>query len=558
MEQPTDPTQSPSDPRNELTLAHARFARAVLAIYLAVATLALALFVGTLATDLAHQQADLEERLRLETGEREHDFAQHLRLLVQELQRLGLRSEVDLFDENLAPEQRLLNLAHEGSTFFNLGVAILDDVGTVAWTEPGDFLRPGTPLGGEPWFASVRQTRHLQIVAVDPRRADAAVYVVSPIIRGERFAGALLGAIDLARSGHIALDAEIGVPVDVVITTRRGAVVYPPEPPRFSAERAWQELFDGRQPEPRAALVELSGRPTLVSTSPVADTDLLFHLLVRRDVLYQRARERAWTRLGLGLALALVPVACLVLLLRRSMKIFRDSEAELMRRERLRLVGEAANLIAHEVKNSLNGISMAAEIAFSPAPDRAGRSERALREMRAEIARLTEFTGELMTFSKGFVPRKVRMSLGEPVARAMSLLAELAERSGVRLELDEPGEPLPVDVDPALLRIVVSNLVTNAVESVIADAGGGPRWVRVRIGAEGPHATLEVSDSGPGVPARMLPVLFEPFQSGKPSGVGIGLALAKRIAIAHGGDLVLAQGAGRGATFRLTLPRAEV
>jgi signal transduction histidine kinase len=67
---------------------------------------------------------------------------------------------------------------------------------------------------------------------------------------------------------------------------------------------------------------------------------------------------------------------------------------------------------------------------------------------------------------------------------------------------------------------------------------------------------VRVSDNGPGVPAELRARLFEPFVTGKPSGVGIGLALSRRIALAHGGDLALEPG-GAGASFLLTLPAEE-
>ena len=76
----------------------------------------------------------------LETHVRAHSLSQRLGLLVDELRRLSLRSEVDLFDEDLAPEKSLLQLSHERSTFFNLGVVILDQHGLVVWSEPKAFL----------------------------------------------------------------------------------------------------------------------------------------------------------------------------------------------------------------------------------------------------------------------------------------------------------------------------------------------------------------------------------------------------------------------------------
>jgi two-component system C4-dicarboxylate transport sensor histidine kinase DctB len=112
-----------------------------------------------------------------------------------------------------------------------------------------------------------------------------------------------------------------------------------------------------------------------------------------------------------------------------------------------------------------------------------------------------------------------------------------------------------VRADPSLLHVVVTNLVVNALEAL----SGGPLErpaIRVAVGKDGSTAQVRVSDNGPGVPGELRPRLFEPFVTGKPSGVGIGLALSRRIALAHGGDLVLER-VGPGASFLLTLPVEE-
>jgi len=100
---------------------------------------------------------------------------------------------------------------------------------------------------------------------------------------------------------------------------------------------------------------------------------------------------------------------------------------------------------------------------------------------------------------------------------------------------------------------VVSNLVGNALESLSVRESGK---VTVSLAREGAAAEVRVQDDGPGVSASLRAKLFEPFVTGKPSGVGIGLALSRKIARAHGGELVLEPTAA-GACFLFTLPIAE-
>ena len=105
---------------------------------------------------------------------------------------------------------------------------------------------------------------------------------------------------------------------------------------------------------------------------------------------------------------------------------------------------------------------------------------------------------------------------------------------------------------------MIGNLAGNALDAATA-VSPAPR-VEVRLSADAATARLTVSDNGKGVSPTMEPRLFEPFQTEKPNGVGIGLALARKIARAHGGELVLAEAKSErpgfpGASFVLTLPR---
>jgi two-component system C4-dicarboxylate transport sensor histidine kinase DctB len=552
-----------------LASAHARFARAALTIYLAAAAASIALLIVALVTDKAHDEDQIREQLLLETDVRAHSLSQRLGLLVDELRRLSERSEVDLRDQDLAPEKSLLQLSHGQSTFFNVGVAILDTKGAVVWSEPPAFLAHSPGFGQERWFGSVQKSRAFRIVPVQPDRPDSVLYVVSPLVRGTEFTGALLGAVDLARGEAIGNDKPTARALTVVATAD-GQVVYPPIPPRFSSDEAWRALFTKPISEPFTARPRLAGAPTVVAASPVSGTELLLMSVGKQDELFRPTRARLRTRLIAGLSLALTPAILLLLMLQRSLKVFRKSEEAAVREERLRLLGEAANSIAHEVKNALNGLSMGLDLVVraagdpipgskpgSPmrAPVPAERRERIVGELRREIQRLSEFTTELMTFSRGVEPRRSKIDLTDFVPKVTGLLQDSAEELGAVIDVITPKDPTWVEADGALLHAVISNLAGNALDAAVASSPS-PR-VEVRVTVRGTTIELRVSDNGAGVSASMRPRLFEPFQSEKPNGVGIGLALARKIARAHGGDLVLDElprPAYPGASFLLTLP----
>jgi two-component system C4-dicarboxylate transport sensor histidine kinase DctB len=556
--EPPPPSAPPSrilPTTNLLASAHERFAKAALTIYLGAAALAVALFVVALVTDRAHEDDLRRELLLVETDIRAHALSQHLGLLIAELRRLGVRSEVDLVDQNLAPERSLLQLSHERSAFFNLGVGILDRDGKVVWAEPRTFLEPGTSLRQEPWFSRLLKDRALRVVPVDPSREDAVLYVVSPIARKGELTGALLGAIDLARGGPIERAGDTHG--QIVLTTFDGAVVYPPKPPAYAESAAWRELFAKHSYEPVLSDAKLNGASCAIAVAPVAGVDLLLLSVAPKKELFRDARTRFVTRLALGLALAIGPLVALVLLLNRSLKLFRQSEEDAMREDRLRLLGAAANAIAHEVKNGLNGISMGIGLVTrkDERPEGEARRERVMRELRHEIQRLADFTRELMTFSKGIEPQRVPLDLVELIPKVTGLVADTALEDGIDVQLDLPEAPVHVRGDPGLLNVVISNLLSNAIDAI--SSAKAPRVI-VRLTTNGKQAEVRVIDNGSGVTANMRARLFEPFQTGKPSGVGIGLSLSQRIARAHQGELSLESSArGEGTTMLLSLPKEE-
>src|SRR5258705_9103608 len=133
-----------------LAAAHLRLGRAAVGIYSAASAVALTLLGAFLFTEHSHTQDELRKQVLLQAEDRAHALSNHLELLTRELRRLGLRSEVDLFDENLEPERSLLGVSHGSSTFFNLGVAILGVDGAVVWAEPKRFLPLGQNFPNEP------------------------------------------------------------------------------------------------------------------------------------------------------------------------------------------------------------------------------------------------------------------------------------------------------------------------------------------------------------------------------------------------------------------------
>jgi PAS domain S-box-containing protein len=149
-----------------------------------------------------------------------------------------------------------------------------------------------------------------------------------------------------------------------------------------------------------------------------------------------------------------------------------------------------------------------------------------------------------------------RVSVNGVVLSVLDAMAATFEAHGVEasrlLATDLPA----VAANPDQLHEVVANLVSNAVHAV--RGGPSPRWVRVetRLDAAGSRIVLEVADSGPGVPEQMRERIFEPFFTTKPveEGVGLGLALCRRLVMAYGGTIRVGSAVGGGAAFTVELP----
>jgi signal transduction histidine kinase len=210
--------------------------------------------------------------------------------------------------------------------------------------------------------------------------------------------------------------------------------------------------------------------------------------------------------------------------------------------------------MAHELKNSLGGISMCVDLVLQQSP---GGSARIRRQLQEEIVRLRDVTNSLLDFARTPRLELDGRDLHALVRHAGDMLSETLAEQGAALvlELARDGAPLPVRCDGAKLEGVLINLVKNAAEAVGRTGRAGHVWVRTRAGTAG--ATVEVEDDGAGLTEEARAHLFEPFYSSKPSGTGLGLATARRLVAAHDGTIAAAARPGGGTRFTIELPQRD-
>ncbi|MEW6336835.1 MAG: sensor histidine kinase [Acidobacteriota bacterium] len=221
-------------------------------------------------------------------------------------------------------------------------------------------------------------------------------------------------------------------------------------------------------------------------------------------------------------------------------------ERSLAEREQLAVIGELSAGMAHELRNALATITGYLRLVGDA--DEAGRAKY-VAAMQEEAAGLTALLERFMRFSQPQHLRKERVDLRH-------LAAETVERvrgTFPSVAFVVRGPDTDTEGDPLALGVALENLVRNAAEAVEARAG------RVTVEVEGGAETVRVrvSDDGPGVSPEVSDRLFAPFASTKPSG-GLGLALARRFARLHGGDVQLLPPEQGRTRFELRLPRRSV
>ena len=220
-----------------------------------------------------------------------------------------------------------------------------------------------------------------------------------------------------------------------------------------------------------------------------------------------------------------------------------DYRDALGRAERLKLLGQFSGGLAHQLRNAAAGAKLSIELflAENPAAD-----PEPLRVALRQLARIEANLRQFLALGKPppFAPRPC--DLAAVLEQAVNLARPRCQHAGITLRYDPP--PVSVTGDPAQLGHLFGNLIDNA-----ADAAGPGGDVAVSLTADGKAATVEVSDTGPGPTPEVAAKLFEPFVTGKPEGVGLGLAVAKQAADAHRATLTWERAAGR-TVFRVTLP----
>jgi two-component system sensor kinase FixL len=232
-----------------------------------------------------------------------------------------------------------------------------------------------------------------------------------------------------------------------------------------------------------------------------------------------------------------------------------SSHNEIARLARYNELGEMASTLAHELNQPLtaasNFIQGAKRIAAS------GVEPKQLEEVLSEASRQILRAGNIIRHLREFVTRgdtEMRASDLNKIVEEACALALLGSRQRNIRTFMKLGQVPPILANRVQVQQVLVNLIRNAEEAMRDTA---QKTLVVLTGVKGTFAFVDITDTGSGIPADVAQHLFEPFVSGRPGGMGIGLSIAKRIMAAHSGSISVQKSDHTGTTFRLELPLLE-
>ena len=287
-------------------------------------------------------------------------------------------------------------------------------------------------------------------------------------------------------------------------------------------------------------------------------------LLARRTTRRVSQLVAAVRRLAAGdLAVQVDPggasdeVAGLALAFNAMVREVRESRDRIVYLEKISGWQEVARRLAHEIKNPLTPMKLAFQQLEAHWPRSAARDKdpafgkllaAAGEIVRDEVGTLQRLVDEFSAFAKLPDVRPEPADLGEFVEDFLRTSPDVAAAADVEVVKASPSTP--VSLDRALMRRVLANLFSNAVEAAL------PARARVHVGVARTRdrAVLTVADEGPGIERAARERIFDPYFTTKKTGTGLGLAIVKKILLQHGGDVQVGERPGGGASFSLVLP----
>ena len=271
------------------------------------------------------------------------------------------------------------------------------------------------------------------------------------------------------------------------------------------------------------------------------------------------AYATTWNEAAFPLVLNLLAMTAVTLLASYLAERLREADTRLIaandraeKAERLAALGRLAAGLAHEIRNPLGAIAASIELLRS-GPGLAAEDRELCSIIEREASRMNALIGDMMDLARPRAPKKEPMDLAA-VAREVATLAATSGRgSDVIVRCDGPND-VHIIADMAQVRQLVWNLVRNAIQASSAGSEVLLRWSKQNASG----VTFEVNDRGVGIDLETRERLFDAFFTTRSQGMGIGLAVVKRIVDDHGFTVVVDSSEGKGTTFAVQIPLSSV
>jgi two-component system, NtrC family, sensor histidine kinase HydH len=256
-----------------------------------------------------------------------------------------------------------------------------------------------------------------------------------------------------------------------------------------------------------------------------------------------RARYLVW---GTTLVSGIVVYLCLFNIIRRGSALLEEQQRQLVETDALVFVGEMSTAIAHSLRNPLASIRSSAELALTTDDEPVRKNAQDIISM---VDFLSKWIRELLQFSRPVTAEPEAVDLVATVDNVLESFTAPFAKAGVRVQWDRDAAGRPcVEGNTSLMRQAIHSVLANAVEAMPA---GGEVRIAMRLQEKRKRLELTIRDSGGGMSEKQLALAFKPFQTTKRNGLGVGLAMVKRVMKRFGGEVQLASRDQKGTEVRL-------
>jgi len=263
----------------------------------------------------------------------------------------------------------------------------------------------------------------------------------------------------------------------------------------------------------------------------------------------QKGTQLVWTSAVLG---GIFLYASLFWIARRASHVIAQQQAQLLEAETMAVVGEMASAVAHGIRNPLASIRSSAELSLEE--DEPEMLRLSMKDIISEVDRLAGWIRELLSYSRISNGAFASIALNDLIRATMEPFEQRMREKHVKMvyELEAPSAVIEADEVP--FRQMLISLAANALEAM---PEGGELMVQTRRVKKKGQAEIRIIDTGVGISESQMKQIFKPYFTTKQNGIGVGLALAKRIMERHRGEIHLMSKPGKGTTVLLRLPAAR-